>query len=219
MMARPVTFPHILLAVLTALCLLGAVTAHAQESVLQVPTAPDTLLAAPSSGQTIKDYATRFYKRCMGKPSPYLTAAENDEHCTCLSAQLYRKSLTDDERAFLTDGTGGRMDPKRATSEFYGQCIGVPGRAATYHHCTHTPDIFKFVKGADELKAMCECVNIRMADYWDREAPAFIEYTLRSRRSDKLKGDLITSIIQGRDFPARYAEERSECVRQYGRRD
>ncbi len=209
------------IAMLIALCLMAtAGGARAQDSLLEVPAPVEKpLLAAPSSPQTIKQYASQFYKRCKGTPSEYLSAEENEEYCLCLSAQMYRKTLTDEERAFLAQGKGGQMDPKRATTEFYGQCIGVPGRAATYHQCTHTPDIFKYVKGEDELKMMCECVNNQLADYWDREAPAFIEMTLRSRHAARLEGDIITAIMKGRDFPVRYATERSFCVRKYGRRD
>lgn len=211
----------VLITPLIVLCLMAAAPgARAQEAVLDVPAVTDTpLLAAPSSPTSIKQYSQQFYKRCKTTPSEYLSDQENDEYCVCLSAQMYRKTLTDAERAFLATGKGVTMDPKRATTEFYGQCIGVPGRAATYHHCTHTPDIFKYVKGEDELKLMCECVNNQLAAYWDQEAPAFIEMTLRSRHADRLKGDMITALMKGRDFPVRYANERSFCVRKYGRRD
>lgn len=198
---------------LMTLCLStgAAITARAQGFLDAGPS-----LAVPSDA--IKPLSDQLYTRCMGRPSPHLDAAENEEYCLCLSVQLYRKSLTQDERRFLATGEGGMMDPRRATSEVYGQCIGVPGRAATYHKCTHTPDIFKYVKGDDELKAMCTCVTNMMSDYWDNEAPAFIEMTLRNPKRT-LDDDILSALMKGRDFPVRYARERSACVRKYGRRD
>ncbi len=205
-------FVRTLITLLVTLCLTGtASSVRAQES----------LNAGPSltvSQNEIKPLSDAFYKRCMSKPSPNLQAEENDEYCLCLSVQLYRKSLTQDERRFLATGEGGKIDPRRATSEVYGQCIGVPGRAATYHKCTHTPDIYKYVKGEDDLKSMCSCVRDMMGDYWDKEAPAFIEMTQRSPKR-KFDDDILSALMNGRDFPVRYATQRSACVRKYGRRD
>ncbi len=201
-----------LIVLLMTLALTGAtVTARAQNFLDAGPS-----LSVPKD--EIKPLSDQFYKRCMSKPSSSLSAEENDEYCLCLSVQLYRKGLTQDERRFLASGAEGVIDPRRATSEVYGQCIGVPGRAATYHKCTHTPDIFKYVKGEDELKSMCTCVTNMMSDYWDKEAPAFIEMTLRSPQR-KLDGDVLEALMNGRDFPVRYMRERSACVRKYGRRD
>lgn len=197
---------------LVTLCLMGAASsARAQ----------DVLNAGPSlavSQNDIKPLSDQFFNRCMSKPSPNLNAVDNEEYCLCLSVQLYRKGLTQEERRFLATGEGGAMDPRRATSEVYGQCIGVPGRAATYHKCTHTPDIFKYVQGKDELESMCTCVSNLMSDYWDTEAPAFIEMTLRSPKR-KFDDDILSALMSGRDFPVRYAKQRSACVRKYGRRD
>lgn len=197
---------------LMTLCLMGTVGKARAQAML------DAGPALGMSADAIKPLSDQFYKRCMGQPSPNLTATENEEYCVCLSVQLYRKSLTQDERRFLATGEGGSMDPRRAASEVYGQCIGVPGRAATYHKCTHTPDIFKYVKGPDELELMCTCVTNLMSDYWDKEAPAFIEMTLRSPKR-RLGDDILGALLNGRDFPVRYARERSACVRKYGRRD
>ncbi len=210
------TFARVLITLLMTLCLMGAAdSARAQGS------AGGTLNAGPSvtaSNDQIKPLSDQFYKRCMAKPSPNLDAVDNEEYCLCLSVQLYRKTLTQEERRFLATGEGGRIDPRRATSEVYGQCIGVPGRAATYHKCTHTPDIYKYVKGEDDLKTMCHCVTTLMSDYWDNEAPAFIEMTLRSPNRS-FDDDILSALMSGRDFPVRYAKQRSACVREYGRRD
>ncbi len=179
--------------------------------------APGPSLTLPGAPQTLRQLSDQLYKRCLGKPYSDLSATENEEYCLCLSAQLYNKSLTMEERAFLATGEGAAMDPRKAVTEVYGQCIGVPGRAATYHYCTHTPDIFKYVKSEDELEMMCTCVNNQLTDYWDREAPAFIKLRMNSKRP--LEGDLVEALMKGRDFPVRYATERSFCVRKYGRRD
>lgn len=206
------TFMRALIIVLITLCLTSAASSTRAQGLLDAGPS----LAVPHDA--IKPLSDQFYKRCMAKPSPNLKAEENDEYCLCLSVQLYRKGITQEERRFLATGEGGAMDPRRATSEVYGQCIGVPGRAATYHKCTHTPDIYKYVKGEDELKAMCSCVSNLMSDYWDKEAPAFIEMTLRSPKR-KFDDDILSALMNGRDFPVRYARERSACVRKYGRRD
>ncbi len=205
-------FARVLTILLMTLCLMGAVDSARAQGLLEA--GPST---AASQNQ-IKPLADQFYNRCMAKPSPNLDAADNEEYCLCLSVQLYRKGLTQEERRFLATGEGGKIDPRRATSEVYGQCIGVPGRAATYHKCTHTPDIYKYVKGEDDLKSMCRCVTNLMSEYWDNEAPAFIEMTLRSPKR-KFDDDILSALMNGRDFPVRYARERSACVRKYGRRD
>lgn len=197
---------------LMSLCLMGAAASVRAQGFLDAgPT-----LAVPQD--EIKPLSNQLYNRCLSKPSPNLSAHDNEEYCLCLSVQLYRKGLTQEERRFLATGEGGAMDPRRATSEVYGQCIGVPGRAATYHKCTHTPDIYKYVKGPDELESMCRCVTNLMSEYWDKEAPVFIEMTLRSPKR-KFDDDLLGALMSGRDFPVRYAKQRSACVRKYGRRD
>lgn len=205
-------FARTFITMLTVLCLTGAAGAVcAQNSLNAGPT-----LTVPQN--QIKPLSEQFYNRCIAHPTPDLSAEENEEYCLCLSVQLYRKTITQEERRFLASGKDGYMDPRRAASEVYGQCIGIPGRAATYHKCTHTPDIFKYVKGEDELKSMCSCVVNQLSDYWDKEAPAFIEMTL-SAPSANLEDDILGALLKGRDFPPRYAQKRSACVRIYGRRD
>lgn len=188
---------------------------------LKVVYAQDLFPAVPSIGVTnsaahLKDAANRFYKRCHQKPDATLSTEAQEEYCVCLSAQVYRKTLTAEEREYLATGEGVPMDYKRSIAEVYGQCIGIPGRAATYNECSHSYKAYKMVKSAEDLNAMCQCMINKMSDFWDVMAPALLEAEIARGRD---VGDPLNHIINGRNYPVQYSQIRSECVSVYGRRD
>ena len=164
----------------------------------------------------LKQLANKFYKRCQDKPDATLNAAEQEEYCVCLSAQMYRKTLKPEEREYLATGEGAVIDYKRAIAEVYGQCIGIPGRVATYQKCTTSPKVYKLVKTEDDMEAMCQCVQREMNHYWDVMAPTFLEMEMPRRNGID---DPLKFLMSGRHFPVTYAEKLSECVSHYGRRD
>lgn len=108
------------------------------------------------------------------------------------------------------------MDEKRALSEVYGQCIGIPGRAATYSRCTLSPKAYKMVRGEKELDAMCRCILQEMSDFWDVVAPTFLEVEMMRNRDVE---DPLQYVLKSRDFPVLFSEKRSKCVSKFGRRD
>lgn len=185
--------------------------AHAQDLFPQVPS-----LSVTDSTANLKKLSNQFYKRCHEKPDATLNDLAQEEYCVCLSAQMYRKSLTLEERQYLATGEGVPMEYNRALAEVYGHCIGIPGRAATYNMCTVSPNAYKLVKGEDDLNRFCNCIIHEMSDFWDVMAPAFLEAEVSYGRDIS---DPLTHIMKGRDFPVKYSLVRSSCVSQYGRRD
>lgn len=186
-------------------------TAQAQDV---IPAGPS--LSIPETNSAIKPLAQKFYARCMSKPDATLSEQDNEEYCVCLSTQLYRPALTQAERSYLATGEGAGIEKHKLYGQIYGPCIGIPGRAATYYKCTHAHDIYKLVKTDKDADAMCRCVNKEMAPYWDEEVPAFLQLSKTYRRPFD---DLLTFLMESRDFPPRYIKARSKCVSQYGRRD
>lgn len=164
----------------------------------------------------LKQLANKFYKRCQANPDATLNTTEQEEYCVCLSAQMYRKTLQPEERQYLATGEGPPIEYRRAIAEVYGQCIGIPGRVATYQKCTTSPKIYKLVKTESDMEAMCQCVLHEMSHYWDVMAPTFLELEMPRRRGIE---DPLKFLMGGRHFPATYAEKLSECVSHYGRRD
>lgn len=186
-------------------------SAHAQDV---LPSGPS--ISVPESSASLKSQSNSFYKRCISKPDPTLSDLDNEEYCICLSAQIYNKSLTPDERAYLASGQGVGMEKKRMYGEIYGPCLGIPGRAATYYACTHSADIYKFVKDEKSADLMCRCVNKELSYFWDHEVPGFLRLGKTFRREFN---DPIDYIMKGRDYPGRYADAQATCVSTYGRRD
>lgn len=176
---------------------------------------PVTLLRAQDN-VTIKEYANRFYKRCHDNPDPTLTPEGQEEYCVCLSAQLYRKTLTPDEISFLAHGEGVTMDKNRIITEVYGQCIGIPGRAVTFRNCTVSPRVYKLVKSEKDLDAMCRCVLQEMSYFWDTMAPEYLQLQMVQEMQSE---DPLQTVLRSPFYQKSLAKNRSKCVSQYGRRD
>ena len=190
--------------------------AYAQDADV-VPVTPTTLsLPASPQSSSIKELSNLFYKRCLTKPDPTLSELDNEEYCICLSAQMYNKSLTPEERGYLAYGQGTPLDKKRLYGEVYGPCLSIPARVAEYRACTHDPKVYKLVKNTESADLMCRCVSNELTYFWETEVPAFLRLGKSYRRDFD---DPVAYIRNGRDYPSRYAEAQSKCVSAYGRRD
>jgi len=201
--------PAILLGVILLACFMPAGFVHAQEAEPGVATLP------PDNAAEIKELADQFYIRCRNNPAPTLTIDQQEEHCVCLSAQIYRKTLLPEERRYLAYGSG-TMDKRRLVTQVYGQCIGVPGRATMLHACTHSPKGPKLAKGNKALDAMCLCLQKEMGFFWDTMAPAYFEMPM----TEKMNFDDPVKVVLNSPFYRKsLAKNRSKCVSIYGRRD
>jgi len=179
-----------------------------------VPAGP--ALVIPGSSGELKELANQFYRRCHENPDNTLNAEQQEEYCVCLSAQMYRKQLKPSERIYLATGQGEKMSYERSIAEVYGQCIGIPGRVATYQKCATSPKAYMWTKGEKELDAMCSCVVNELDYYWSSIAPAYLEVETIYRRGIN---DPLKYVMENRDFPIMYSKKRSKCTSIYGRRD
>ncbi|QQG35571.1 MAG: hypothetical protein HYS17_08560 [Micavibrio aeruginosavorus] len=169
------------------------------------------------SDDEIREMANVMYDRCYQNPDLTLSAFELEEYCTCLSAQMYNKDLTRDEREYIATGAGIKMDEKKALVKVYSHCLGIPLRAQIYFECTHNQKAYSEVKAEDDLERLCQCEMSQLSDYLNVGIAA--TYAEDYKRKLPIEDDPFQYITTTRAYKLYKGRARAHCLDVHGRRD